>query len=35
MSEVFTVDIKDSEAGSVTIEVMDTDGNIKYYSFLI
>ena len=35
MNEVFTVNIEDANAGSVTIEVMDTAGNTKYYSFLI
>ncbi|WP_300369881.1 sugar-binding protein [Brachyspira sp.] len=35
MNETFSINIEDAEAGSVTIEVMDTDGNTKYYSFLI
>lgn len=35
MSENFTVIIEDEEAGSITIEVLDTEGNIKYYSFVI
>ena len=35
MNETFTVNIDDAEAGSVTIEVMDTEGNTKYYSFII
>ncbi|WP_297278024.1 sugar-binding protein [uncultured Brachyspira sp.] len=35
MNETFTVNIEDADAGSVTIEVMDTEGNTKYYSFLI
>lgn len=35
MDETFSINIDDAEAGSITIEVMDTDGNIKYYSFLI
>lgn len=35
MSENFTIIIEDEEAGSITIEVLDTEGNIKYYSFVI
>lgn len=35
MSENFTIIIEDEEAGSITIEVFDTEGNIKYYSFVI
>ena len=35
MSENFTIIIEDKEAGSITIEVLDTEGNIKYYSFVI
>lgn len=35
MSENFTIIIDDEEAGSITIEVFDTEGNIKYYSFVI
>lgn len=35
MSENFTIIIDDEEAGSITIEVLDTEGNIKYYSFVI
>ena len=35
MNETFSITIDDPDAGSVTIEVMDADGNIKYYSFLI
>lgn len=35
MNEIFTINIDDADAGSVTIEVVDTDGNTKYYSFLI
>ncbi|MCZ9873177.1 hypothetical protein OFR28_02675 [Brachyspira hyodysenteriae] len=35
MNELFTINIDDENAGSVTIEVMDTAGNTKYYSFLI
>ena len=35
MNETFSITIDDPGAGSVTIEVMDTDGNTKYYSFLI
>ena len=35
MSENFTIIIDDEEAGSITIEVLDTEGNIKYYSFII
>ena len=35
MNETFTINIEDAEAGSVTIEVMDTEGNTKYYSFII
>ena len=35
MNETFSINIEDAEAGSVTIEVMDTDGNTKYYAFLI
>ena len=34
-SENFTIIIEDEEAGSITIEVLDTEGNIKYYSFVI
>ena len=35
MSENFTILIEDENAGSITIEVLDADGNIKYYSFVI
>ena len=35
MSENFTIIIEDEEAGSITIEVLDAEGNIKYYSFVI
>lgn len=35
MNENFTIIIDDEEAGSITIEVLDTEGNIKYYSFVI
>lgn len=35
MSENFTIIIEDEETGSITIEVLDTEGNIKYYSFVI
>lgn len=35
MSENFTIIIDDEEAGSITVEVLDTEGNIKYYSFVI
>ena len=36
MNETFSIDMKnDAESSSITIEVMDTDGNTKYYSFLI
>ena len=35
MSENFTIIIEAEEAGSITIEVLDTEGNIKYYSFVI
>lgn len=35
MSENFTIIIDDEEAGSITIEVLDTEGNIKHYSFVI
>lgn len=35
MSENFTIIIEDEEAASITIEVLDTEGNIKYYSFVI
>ena len=35
MSENFTIIIEDEEAGSITIEVLDTEGNIKYCSFVI
>lgn len=35
ISETFTINIDDTDIGSITIEVTDTDGNIKYYSFLI
>ena len=35
MSENFTILIEDENAGSITIEVLDADGNIKYYSFII
>ena len=35
MSENFTIIIEDEEAGSITLEVLDTEGNIKYYSFVI
>ena len=35
MSENFTILIEDENSGSITIEVLDADGNIKYYSFVI
>ena len=35
MSENFTILIKDENTGSITIEVLDTEGNIKFYSFVI
>ena len=35
MNENFTIIIDDKDAGSITIEIMDTEGNIKYYSFVI
>ena len=35
MSENFTILFEDENAGSITIEVLDADGNIKYYSFII
>ena len=35
MSENFTILIEDENASSITIEVLDADGNIKYYSFII
>ena len=35
MSENFTILIEDENAGSITIEVLDADGNIKYHSFVI
>ena len=35
MSENFTILIEDENSGSITIEVLDADGNIKYYSFII
>ena len=35
MSENFTILIEDVNAGSITIEVLDADGNIKYHSFVI
>ena len=35
MSENFTILIEDENTGSITIEVLDTEGNIKFYSFVI
>ena len=35
MSENFTIIIEDENTGSITIEVLDTEGNIKFYSFVI
>ena len=35
MSENFTILIEDKNTGSITIEVLDTEGNIKFYSFVI
>ena len=35
MNENFTILIEDENTGSITIEVLDTEGNIKFYSFVI
>lgn len=35
MEEKFTIKITDENISSITIEVLDTEGNIKYYSFVI
>lgn len=35
MSENFTIIIDDKNVGSITIEILDTEGNIKFYSFII
>lgn len=35
MNESFTIIIDDENAGSITIEVSDTEGNVKFYSFII
>ena len=35
MNESFTITIEDENISSITIEAMDVEGNVKYYSFLI
>lgn len=35
MNESFTITIEDENISSITIETMDVEGNVKYYSFLI
>ena len=35
MNESFTITIEDENISSITIEAMDVEGNVKYYSFII